>query len=103
MPTVEEIRAVLKENVYDPEIMINVVDLGLVYDIRVDEERKAVSIDMTLTSPGCPIGPQIIRNAEHVLRQAFPELEEVQVNLVWTPLWSPEMMSEEAKDRLGFF
>jgi metal-sulfur cluster biosynthetic enzyme len=103
MPTVEEIRAVLKENVYDPEIMINIVDLGLVYDIQIDEERKAVTIDMTLTSPGCPIGPQIIRNVEHVVREAFPELEDVQVNLVWTPLWSPEMMSEEAKDRLGFF
>ncbi|HEY66117.1 MAG TPA: metal-sulfur cluster assembly factor [Caldilineae bacterium] len=103
MPTVEEIRAVLKENVYDPEIMINIVDLGLVYDIQIDEERKAVTIDMTLTSPGCPIGPQIIRNVEHVVREAFPELEDVQVNLVWTPLWNPEMMSEEAKDRLGFF
>ncbi|NOZ29985.1 MAG: metal-sulfur cluster assembly factor [Chloroflexi bacterium] len=103
MPTVEEIRNVLKQNVRDPEIMINIVDLGLVYDIQVDEENKVVTIDMTLTSPGCPIGPQIMRDVEYHVHQAFPELDEVRVNLVWTPIWTPEMMSEEAKEELGFF
>ncbi|MCS7222681.1 MAG: metal-sulfur cluster assembly factor [Anaerolineae bacterium] len=103
MPTVEEIRAVLKANVRDPEIMINVIDLGLVYDIRVDEAEKAAIIDMTLTSPGCPAGPQLIHDVRYYLHQAFPELDEIRVNVVWTPMWTPDMMSQEAKEELGFY
>jgi metal-sulfur cluster biosynthetic enzyme len=102
MATAEEIRTVLKQNVRDPEIMINIVDLGLVYGVQVDEKEKAAIIDMTLTSPGCPIGPQLIRDVEYHVHRTFPELDEVRVNIVWTPMWSPDMMSEEAKEELGF-
>lgn len=103
MATVEEIREVLRQNVRDPEIMVNVVDLGLVYDIRLDEESKSVTIDMTLTSPGCPVGPQIIQAAQYYVHKAFPELDEVNINLVWSPMWTPDRMSEDAKAELGFF
>ncbi len=101
--TPDDIRQVLKERVYDPEIGINIVDLGLVYDIKVLPEEKKAIITMTLTSPGCPVGPQILASAERWVHETYPELDEVEINLVWTPLWNPSMMSEEAKDLLGIF
>jgi metal-sulfur cluster biosynthetic enzyme len=90
----------LKE-VYDPEIGMNIVDLGLVYGIDWDEEKGRVHVDLTLTSPGCPLGPQIIRD----IRWALGEIEDVleaDVDLVWSPLWHPSMMSDYAKDELGY-
>jgi len=102
LPTPDDIRAVLKDKVHDPELFINIVDIGLVYGIEVTEERAA-EVTMTLTSPGCPAGPEIITNVQQETRNAFPDIEEVNVNLVWTPFWNPEMMSEDAKDELGIF
>jgi metal-sulfur cluster biosynthetic enzyme len=99
MITEEQVQQALK-NVVDPEIGINVVDLGLVYN--VDIEGSTVYIDMTLTSPGCPVGPQIIRGAQREVG-ALEGVEEVDVQLVWSPPWSPDMMSEEAKDELGYY
>ncbi len=103
MATAEEVRAILQQHVRDPEIMINVVDLGLVYDIQVDDQSKVASIDMTLTSPGCPAGPQLIRDVKFYVKEMLPELNDVRVNIVWTPMWNPDMMSEAAKEELGFF
>jgi metal-sulfur cluster biosynthetic enzyme len=100
--TVDGVRDVIRENVYDPEIGINIVDLGLVYDIQVPE-GKLVDLKMTLTSPGCPIGPQIIRGVQTSVQQAYPELEAINVHIVWDPLWDPGMMSQDAKDALGFY
>lgn len=102
MPTNEEIREVLKD-VHDPELMLDIINLGLVYDVSVDPKDLKVDVDMTLTSPGCPAGPQIINDAYGVIRRQFPEIEEVNINLVWVPFWNPDMMSEEAKDELGIF
>ena len=99
MITEEQVRQALK-NVYDPEIGINIIDLGLVYNI--DSEGSTVCIDMTLTSPGCPVGPQIIRHAQLQVSE-LEGVKEVDVQLVWSPLWTPEMMSEEAKDELGYY
>jgi metal-sulfur cluster biosynthetic enzyme len=99
MVTEEQVRQALK-NVVDPEIGINVEDLGLVYDVEVD--GSTVYIDMTLTSPGCPVGPQIVQGAQREVG-ALEGVEEVDVQLVWSPLWSPDMMSEEAKDELGYY
>lgn len=99
MVTEEQVRQALK-NVYDPEIGINIEDLGLVYDVEV--ENGMVHIDMTLTSPGCPVGPQIIGSAQREVG-TLEGIEEVFVQLVWSPLWSPDMMSEEAKDELGYY
>lgn len=101
MPTPDEIREVIRANVRDPELMLNVVDLGLVYGIAVED--NAATITMTLTSPGCPVGPMILGDAQRYVHQAFPELEEVNIDLVWTPFWNPNMMSEEAREELGIF
>jgi metal-sulfur cluster biosynthetic enzyme len=89
------------QEVYDPEIGMNIVDLGLVYGIDWDEEKGRVHVDLTLTSPGCPLGPQIIRD----IRWALGEIDDVleaDVDLVWSPLWHPSMMSDHAKDELGY-
>ena len=102
LPTAEEIRGVLQERVIDPELRMNIVDLGLIYDVVVTEEKSA-EITMTLTSPGCPAGPEIITNVQREAHMAFPELEEVNIHLTWTPFWNPDMMSEEAKEELGIF
>ncbi len=89
------------KQVNDPEVGLNIVDMGLIYDVHVEEER--VDITMTLTSPGCPFGPQILNGAE----TAPMELEgvsEVRAHLVWSPPWDAEtMMSEEGRDSLGIF
>ena len=99
MVTEGQVRQALK-NVYDPEIGIDVVDLGLVYGIEI--EGSTVYIDMTLTSPGCPVGPQIIRSAQREVG-TLEGVGEVDLQLVWSPLWTPEMMSEEARDELGYY
>ncbi len=102
MPTSEEIRDNLKEKVKDPELMMNIVDLGLIYDVEVTEEKSA-EITMTLTSPGCPAGPEIISNVQRETHIAYPDLDEVNVHLTWTPFWNPDMMSDDARDELGIF
>jgi metal-sulfur cluster biosynthetic enzyme len=96
------VREVIRENVFDPEIGINIVDLGLVYGIQVPD-GKVADVKMTLTSPGCPIGPQIIRGVQTYVQQAYPDLEAINVQIVWDPLWDPTMMSQDAKDALGFY
>lgn len=99
------VRAALR-NVYDPEIGLNVVDLGLIYNVDVQDEGKVVQVDMTLTTPACPAGPMIIENAQKeilALRDVHPQLEDAKINLVWTPFWNPSMMSEDAKAELGYF
>lgn len=101
-PTPDKIRTELQTHVKDPELMMNIIDLGLVYDIDVTDENNA-EITMTLTSPGCPAGPQIISDVQRTIHNNFPDLNEVNVHLVWTPFWNPDMMSEDAKDELGIF
>lgn len=89
--------------VVDPEIGISIVDLGLIYDAQVDEEKKCVKITMTLTSPGCPAGPEIMAAIEHTLRQST-DYQDIKVELVWEPKWDPkEMASDAAKDVLGIW
>ena len=102
MPTPEEIRAILRQRVHDPELQLNIVDLGLIYEIDVTSENTA-EITMTLTSPGCPAGPEIITNVQREAHMAFPDLEEVNIHLTWTPFWNPDMLSDEARDELGVF
>jgi len=100
--TVEGVLEAIRKNVYDPEIGLNIVDLGLIYDVKVTD-GKSVDVEMTLTSPGCPVGPQIIRGVQTYVNQAYPGLDAINVHIVWTPMWGPERMSQEAKDQLGFF
>ena len=99
MVTEESVYEVIKE-IIDPEIGINIVDMGLIYEVDIDD--TTVDITMTLTSPGCPAGGQIVNGTQHVTQQ-MDGVEEVNVSVVWTPRWTPEMMSEEAKDELGIF
>ena len=101
MPTQDEVMNALKA-VYDPEIGINIVDLGLVYGTNVEDH--AVNIDMTLTSPACPLGPVIRSQAQTILSSQFEDVEEVRINLVWDPPWDPRTMaSEDAKLELGIW
>ena len=102
LPTSEEIRNVLIARVKDPELMMNIVDLGLIYGIEITPEKTA-EITMTLTSPGCPAGPEIITSVQRETHAAFPDLEEVNIHLTWTPFWNPDMMSEDAKEELGIY
>jgi metal-sulfur cluster biosynthetic enzyme len=98
-PTTDSVREVLRQ-VIDPELGLNVVDLGLIYNIDVSDEDKKISVDMTLTAPGCPLAGTIAAEVEMAIRQAF-EGYDVEVNIVWYPPWSPEMMSEEARRHFG--
>lgn len=87
------------KNVYDPEIPINVVDLGLVYDVQINE-GGSVYVQMTLTAPGCGMGPFIGQQAEWAV-QDIEGVEDVQVEMVFDPPWSPDRISEEARAQLG--
>ncbi|MDE2842598.1 MAG: iron-sulfur cluster assembly protein [Chloroflexota bacterium] len=94
----EEVYQALK-TVYDPEIPVNVVDLGLIYDVQVTDENN-VFVQMTLTFPGCGMGPHIAQQAEWAI-QDLDGVEEVEIELTFDPPWSPEMISEEARMMLG--
>ncbi len=87
------------EKVEDPEIRQNVVDLGLVYGVRID--KGMVVVDMTFTSPACPLAPMMISEVEAKVK-ALPGVKGVVVNIVWDPPWTPERMSDEARAALGF-
>lgn len=85
--------------VKDPDLQLNIMDLGLVYNIAVD--GTTVKIDMTLTSPACPSGPELMTNAEKEV-MTLPGVEKVEVNLVWMPFWTPEKMEPRVRAYLGF-
>ena len=93
----EDIYEALK-SVYDPEIPVNIVDLGLVYDVQIKDSD--VYVQMTLTSPGCGMGDYIGQQAEWAV-QELDGVEEVQIEMVFDPPWSPELISEEARAQLG--
>lgn len=98
--TADDVREALKQ-VYDPELGLNIVDLGLVYDVQVDE-RGDVDIQYSLTTMGCPIGP-MIEDQMRAFLAPLPGLGEVRPEFVIRPAWTPEMMSDEAKAALGIF
>ncbi|MDB9853871.1 putative Fe-S cluster assembly protein SufT [Candidatus Marinimicrobia bacterium] len=87
---------------YDPEIPVNIVELGLIYDLNIEgpEQNKKVVIKMTLTAPGCGMGPVIAEEVDRKIN-AVNGVESVSVDLVWEPMWNRDMMSEEAKLELG--
>ena len=98
-PVVSEDQArLMLRRVKDPDLQLNIVDLGLVYGVRVD--GATINVDLTLTSPGCPSGPEIIGDIEAALR-TLPGVQNVQVNLVWTPFWSPDKMEPRVRAYLG--
>tara|TARA_B100001996_G_scaffold113579_2_gene85933 strand:- start:1139 stop:1675 length:537 start_codon:yes stop_codon:yes gene_type:complete len=88
---------------YDPEIPVNVVDLGLIYDLnyeKIDEDKYYIKIKMTLTAPGCGMGPAIAADVESKVK-SLHFVKDILVELVWDPIWNQEMMTEEAKLKLG--
>ena len=97
--TEEQILESLKQ-VFDPEVGVNIVDLGLVYKVEIKPDK--VTVQLTMTSPACPLHEVITRNMDIALRQTFPNLGPMTIELVWEPPWSPEMMSEMAKKQLGW-
>ena len=96
-PTEDQVRLALRK-VKDPELNLNIIDLGLVYDVAVDD--RTVIVNMSLTSPGCPAGPEIMTEAERVLR-ALPGIQEVAINLVWEPFWTPERIEPRVRAYMG--
>jgi metal-sulfur cluster biosynthetic enzyme len=98
MPTVDEVEEALT-NVIDPELGLDFVELGLIYEIEVD--GPSVHVTFTLTSPGCPIGPQVSEQIEEFVSE-LEGVESVDSAMVFTPPWTPELMSEDAKFALGY-
>lgn len=90
------------DTIYDPEIPISIVELGLIYDVVLDQETSAVKVIMTLTAPGCGMGPVLVSDVEYRVGKV-PNVQSVSVDLVFDPPWSREMMSEEAQLEAGLF
>ncbi len=88
------------ETVYDPEIPVNIYELGMIYNIKVDEEAN-VEITMTLTSPSCPVAESLPGEVRQRIKD-IEDVKDVKINLVWEPPWNKDMMSDEAKLNLGF-
>lgn len=102
MPTKEDVLEALKP-VTDPELGLSIVELGLIYEVEVDEGSQAVNIKMTLTSPMCPVGPQIM-GAVHAQVMDLEAVEDVDIQLVWSPPWDPRTMaSEDVRMALGIW
>ncbi|HEY1602174.1 MAG TPA: metal-sulfur cluster assembly factor [Pirellulales bacterium] len=102
--TEETAREALKQ-VIDPELFVNIVDLGLIYVVNVadlEESKQKVSVEMTMTSPACPAGPQLIQQSKDVLGR-LEGVSEVEIKLVMVPPWTPDRMTEDARDQLGIF
>jgi len=96
--TIKEVVDKLKECT-DPEVGVNIVDLGLIYGIQIDENNN-IKLKMTMTSPMCPIASIILADAQLRLEN-IPDVGKVEIELVWEPLWSPDMISQEVKQKLG--
>ncbi len=94
----KEIAQLLK-TVIDPEVAVNIIDLGLVYEIDYNEEEKTITIVMTLSTRGCPLGDTIIQNVKVVLEAGFPDFK-IDTEVVWEPMWSPEMITGAGRNAL---
>jgi metal-sulfur cluster biosynthetic enzyme len=106
MPITEDhVREELRK-VIDPELFVNIVDLGLIYEVTLldpgEDQKQDVKINMTMTSPMCPAGPQLVANSKQVVG-ALDGVGNVEVKIVLDPAWSPDRMTDEARDQLGIF
>jgi metal-sulfur cluster biosynthetic enzyme len=100
----DKVREALKQ-VIDPELFVNIVDLGLIYDVKIaetDEGKSNVDVEMTMTSPACPAGPQLLGQSKMVIGN-LEGVGAVDVRLVMDPPWTPDRMTEDARDQLGIF
>jgi metal-sulfur cluster biosynthetic enzyme len=105
MPITEDTVFAALRQVNDPELFVNIVDLGLVYEVRVTQSdgKADVYVKMTMTSPACPAAPQLIRDAKDVLAELGPDVGQVNVEVTLDPPWTPDRMTEEARDELGLY
>lgn len=99
LPTPDQVRDSLR-TVVDPEVGVNIVDLGLIYDVRVSPQM--IAIDLTMTSPACPMSDLVLADAGSALAAAWPDGPPVSIKLVWNPPWEPTMMSDKARNALGW-
>ena len=99
MPTEEEVRAAL-HSVIDPEVGMNIVDLGLVYGVNVAGDK--LQVDLTMTTPACPMGEMILDDARRALKALAPDCAEIEINLVWEPPWNASMMTAHARQHFGW-
>jgi metal-sulfur cluster biosynthetic enzyme len=100
----DKVREALKQ-VIDPELFVNIVDLGLIYEVKIDEQtdgKSNVAVEMTMTSPACPAGPQLLSQSQDVVSR-LENVGEVDIRLVMEPPWTPDRMTEDARDQLGIF
>jgi metal-sulfur cluster biosynthetic enzyme len=101
----DKVREALKQ-VIDPELFVNIVDLGLVYVVQIEDEkedgRHDVKVEMTMTSPMCPAGPQLVAGTKSAV-EGMDEVDSCEVKVVMEPAWSPDKMTDEARDHLGIF
>jgi metal-sulfur cluster biosynthetic enzyme len=104
--------AIVEDSVYaalrqvqDPELFVNLVDLGLIYEVHIrrNGDKSDLSVKMTMTSPACPAGPQLVQEVKDVLADLGEEVGEVDVEVVLDPPWTPDRMSEDARDELGMY
>ncbi len=95
----QKVLDILKQ-VPDPEVEVNIVDLGLIYVVSKNDEAKTIEVDMTLSTPGCPVGDSIMQHVQTVLEVNFPGYE-VKVNLVWEPQWTPDLITDEGRAQLN--
>ena len=105
MPIAEESVFAALRQVFDPELFVNVVDLGLIYEVQVAQRdgKSDICVKMTMTSPACPAGPELIRDVKDVLSSLSEDVGKVEVEIVMSPPWTPDRMTEEARDELGMF
>ena len=99
MPTEEEVRTALR-SVIDPEVGLNIVDLGLIYGVIISDNK--LHIDLTMTTPACPMGGMILDNARQALASLMPAGADIELNLGWDPPWAPDRMSEHAREFFGW-
>jgi len=100
----DTIREALKQ-VIDPELFVNIVDLGLIYGVKIDETdagKSDITVAMTMTSPACPAAPQLLGQSKEFIGK-IEDVGEVDIQLVMTPPWTPDRMTEDARDQLGIF
>ncbi len=100
-PTIEDRIVEVLRTVYDPEIPVNIYDLGLIYKIDFHEDTGLLEVDMTLTAPGCPMADYIVEDVRQKL-MSIHDISEANVNIVFDPVWDESMMSEQARADLGF-
>ena len=104
MPIAEESVFAVLSQIQDPELLVNIVDLGLIYEVRVtpQDSRASVYVKMTMTTPSCPWGPELIANVKDAVR-GIEGVGSVDVELALSPPWTPDRMTDDARDELGLF